>query len=70
MLSRFYLYAWILLAATAIGSILTGSVTGLGTVAYALITLGLVYAFVLWTVIVNVQRQEASLPATGYAGGA
>ena len=53
MIKKFYVLAWFLLIGSAIVSIFTGTLTGLGMVTYSLIALALVYGLALWAVIVN-----------------
>lgn len=53
MMKNFYISAWILLAAAAFVSVLTGSFNPVTLVAFSLTALGLVYTLALWSVIVN-----------------
>ncbi len=51
MIKKFYVFAWLLLIGSAAGSVLNGSISELGMVAYGLIGLALVYALAVWAVL-------------------
>lgn len=50
---KLYLSAWVLLTAAAFVSALTGAFTPIALLVFSLLALGLVYALLLWSVIVN-----------------
>ena len=53
MMKNFYVSAWLLLAASVLVSVFTGTFNPIGMVVFSLVAVGLFYAFALWTVIVN-----------------
>ena len=55
-MKKFYISAWIVLAAAALVSVLTGTLNAAVLVAISLIALGLVYALALWSVITNTRE--------------
>lgn len=52
-MEKFYISAWILLAAAAFVSVLTGSFNPVTLFVFSLIALALVYTLALWSVIIN-----------------
>lgn len=60
MIKKFYIFAWLLLAASILFSVVNGPLNGLQMVVFSLIGVGLVYAFALWAVLSNpeVARHE------------
>lgn len=58
MFKKFYISAWILLAAAAFISIVTGSFNAVTLFVFSLAALGLVYALGLWSVIINTRDLE------------
>ena len=50
MLKKFYVFAWILLAGSAIVSFFNGTFDELAMIGVSLGTVSLVYAFALWAV--------------------
>lgn len=57
-MKNLYVSAWFLLAAAALVSALTGGFTPVAMVVFSLITLELIFALLLWSVIVNSQETE------------
>jgi hypothetical protein len=55
-MKKLYVSAWILLAAAAFVSALTGTFSPAALVVFSLITLGLIYTLLLWSVVVNTQE--------------
>ena len=60
----FYISAWILLAAAAFIAFLTGSFNPLALLAFSLVALVLVFALMLWTVVVNTRNLETPVSLT------
>jgi len=59
MMKKFYVSAWLLLAASVLVSVFTGTFNPIGMVVFSLVAVGLVYAFALWTVIVNTRDKQS-----------
>ena len=53
MLKTIYIMAWVLLAMSAIGSLLSGYVNPMTQVAFGVGALALIYALALWSVFTN-----------------
>lgn len=56
MLKNLYVLAWILLAASVLGSAVTGVLAPAALLGFSLAALGLVYALALWSVVVNTRE--------------
>jgi len=53
MIKNFYIIAWLVYMTSFVTSIVTGTLDGLGMMAYGLIGLALIYALALWAVLFN-----------------
>ena len=58
MMKSFYIAAWFLLIIAAFVTVSTGSVNPLALVVFGLVTLGLVYALALWSVLTNTPEMK------------
>lgn len=56
MIKNLYLIAWFSLATIVSASALTGTLTQTAVEVYSLLALGLVFALMLWSVIVNTRE--------------
>jgi hypothetical protein len=52
-MKNFYISAWVLLAAAALVTVLTGSFNPLALLAFSLVALALVLSLVMWSVIMQ-----------------
>lgn len=52
-MKKFYISAWVLLAAATFVSIFTGSFNPVALFVFSLVALALVYTLALWSVIIN-----------------
>lgn len=57
-MKNFYISAWIILAAAAFIAFLTGSFNPVALLAFSLAALVLVFALMLWAVVVNTRDLE------------
>lgn len=62
MVKRIYLYAWVLLIAATVTSLLNGTFDTPKMVAGSLGVVGLVYAFALWAVMKEGDSSRLDLP--------
>ena len=62
MIKKFYIFALLFLVGTTLASIAFGTFDALTIIAVSLVTVGLVYGFALWAVLVN---PEGDLPGSG-----
>ena len=62
MIKKFYIFAFLFLVGTALASISFGTFDALTIIVVSLVTVGLVYGFALWAVLVN---PEGDLPGSG-----
>lgn len=58
MMKKFYVSAWILLAAAALVTALTGAFDAAALVVFSLGALALVYTLALWSVFVNTHEMQ------------
>ena len=58
MMKKFYISAWIILAATFFISVLSGSFNPVALFAFSIVALLLVLALSLWSVIVNTRDAQ------------
>lgn len=57
-MKNFYISAWIILAAAVFVAVLIGSFNPVALLAFSLVALVLVFALMLWTVVVNTRNLE------------
>jgi hypothetical protein len=57
MIKKFYVLAWLMLAGSVLATLFSGSVSDLDLLAFGLITLGLVYSLVFWSVYSNNNKE-------------
>ena len=60
MMKNFYISAWILLAAAALLTLLTGYLTVPALFVFSLVGLALIHALMLWSVIVNTRTPDSA----------
>lgn len=58
MMKKFYVLAWFLLVSSVLVSVFTSTFNPLAMVVFSLVAVGLVYAFALWSVIVNTRDTQ------------
>lgn len=58
MMKKFYVLAWFLLLASVLAAVFTSTFNPLAIVVFSLVAVGLVYAFALWSVIVNTRDTQ------------
>lgn len=58
MMRKFYISAWIVLAATFFVSLLSGSFNPVALLVFGLIALALVHTLMLWSVFVNTRDAQ------------
>lgn len=60
MIKKFYISAWILLAAAALVTFLTGYFTPVALLVFSLTALALVHTLMLWSLIVNTRHLDSA----------
>lgn len=65
MIKKIYVLAWFLLLASVLAAVFTGTFDPLAMVVFSLVAVGLVYAFALWSVIVNTRICAGLKPSSG-----
>jgi hypothetical protein len=60
MMKKIYISAWILLAAAALGTVLSGSFSPVALLVFSLFALALVHTLMLWSVVVNTRDFDSA----------
>ena len=58
-MKKFYVLAWVLLAASVLAAVFSGTFDPLAMIVFSLVTVSLVYAFALWSVFVNTRDTQS-----------